>query len=112
LPRRNGQDLEEAHAGSSQDAGNITESSLACQVTSKSRGITQMHQTWQDTTWHGQWDVGRLISHTQCKHRQQLAMLHCCTTHKHKLLNSVLLSLHISSPAKYNHHHRTGILDN
>jgi len=40
LPGRNGEDLQEAHAGSSEDAGNITEPSLACQVTSKSSGIT------------------------------------------------------------------------
>jgi len=51
----------------------------------------QTHQTWQDSTRHGQRDIGGLVAHAQRKHRQQLAMSHCCTTikHIHKLnLNS------------------------
>jgi len=47
----------------------------------------QTHQTWQDSTRHGQRDIGGLVAHAQRKHRQQLAMSHCCTTMKriHKL---------------------------
>ena len=86
LPRRNGENLQEAHTSGREDASGVAKPGVRCKPGATDNGgtITKSREMWQKAAGHGERYVSSLESHAESEHCQQPAMVdrYQTTTHE------------------------------